>query len=885
MVAKFRTVRLVDGAPGGGAAKSTAGPSTDEETAEDSHLQSLVTQQRRQQRLLFREMTGRIRRTGDDLECLSQLRQTAELKHPPPWSPELRGLEKLLTDEQAWREYERRYLFTSPSVQLPPTEEVDISLLTARITGEQPMLPAPGRGCAQGFYPPPGRGRLTYNESRQRSLLPGARLPNTVIIRLLWSTRTLLDVENYRTMENERTRRRQHWEFFEWSDSEEGEREPAECLDRLESVATRRRNRRKISMKKHEHLENWLHIAETGVDEGAVPDSEDEAIERARRRRLSRRGRLLSDVDDTPGVEGDAHVPSLSTFTPRLQPEGKTRRKKKPRGKSEARGADRRGDRDGTEDSLCDYNVPGGSSEYLHPDDNGDPTKAVRKPGGSVQLLRPRDTTAVESDAEGTHSEQETNRQVLDKHHQANFSLSQADDQVTISAPDSASSAAAGEPSRSVPPELSAPWTASERQQPTERLRLRRPTERAEALSPLPSTRERTSMSGGGRKHYLTTPRARPDVEANVSWASPAPAPPRRHALRMPYLFELKDYSCDFSKAADQDETEMGMSHGVKRYFCIQRAKQRAKSMAGVEAVGRMSQHQEGWSPSRLPGVFYDVKDSEDNEGTSEVAEKAGEDNIQHHVPFQQDYILMESMPPTSGESIGLRRLAVDYIQHLMQHEWAKDPLHGVSGDTLDPWEAAERLVKRMPKQPFQIQQAILQEVRTVHQHFPASASSLQSVSDGMLAILYPATEDVTTLTMVMDTLVSISAQMDVVLANILALLTLEKLEVTASIQLLLDRLGLIDPHHLVLAEALSWAPLGRRRSSETGRRETVKKALGFVETWTQAFESHSTLIAEEVNKSKFFYFLFAWFCCRDVLYYMELYIIWINLIFGIAVT
>ena len=851
MVVKCRTVRLADETSVGGATKSAAQPAADREAVEaDYTLQSIMSQQRRQQCLLFHDVTAHLRRSNADLERLRQLRQITESKHPLPWSPELRGLEKLLTDEQAWREYERRYLFTSPSVQLPPPREVDIALLTACLAGERPMLAAPGRTCAQGFFPPPDRGRLARNEPCQRRLLPGARLPNTVIIRLLWSTRTLLDVEHYRAMENRRTRRRQHWEFFEWSDSEE--EEPAERLHRLESVTLRRRNRRKIAMTKHEHLENWLHIAETGVDEGAVPDSEDEAIARARRRHFSRRGRLLSDVDGTPATEEGAHTPPLSMLTCGVQSDLEKRRGKEVRGEYGTRCTGRQNRADGAEGSQGEDNLSSGSTEYLDSNDadwsySGETAK---KYDGNGRRVRARDVRAVGSDPEGTHIEQGTVRHGTDKNPQTEYSLFPAltaDGQASMSGHDSASSAAAGESANSVPPESPSPWTAPDRQS-ADILRLRRPTGRARSLSQSPNSRDRMAIPGD-RKCHLDAPKVRPDMEADLGSVLSDRPRTRRHALRMPHIFEVKDYARDYSEAGTWDGTEMGMKY--HRVLSLQRPKQRKKSVA-VADVDKKLKSQE----SRIPGVFYDVNSSEECELDVETSELAGvttKDATQRYAYFQRNYFATQPKLHTDDEDGRLCRLAADYIQYLMQYEWAQELLHGVNRDTLDPWEAAERLVKRMTKQPFEIQQEILREVQIIHQTFPAS-DNLQSVSDGILTILYPATADVPTLTMAMDVLVSISEQMDVVLANILTILTMEKLDVRQSIQSLLKRLGLVDPHHSVLTEAHSWAPRGRRRNLDACRKEVVKKALRFIETWTQAFEAHSTLIAKEVNQSKLFF-------------------------------
>ena len=185
-----------------------------------------------------------------------------------------------------------------------------------------------------------------------------------------------------------------------------------------------------------------------------------------------------------------------------------------------------------------------------------------------------------------------------------------------------------------------------------------------------------------------------------------------------------------------------------------------------------------------------------------------------------------------------------------MQHDWARELLHGTTGENSDPWEVAERLVKRLPKLSFEIQQNILREVRTIHETFPAPAS-LRLLSNGILTSLYTAMDDIATLTMAMDTLVLIADQMDVVLANILAVLALGRLDVRDCIQALLEKLGLVDPHHLVLTEALSWAPHGKHRNMDACLKEIGRKALGFVSNWMQAFEAHTKLIAEEVNKSK----------------------------------
>ena len=358
-------------------------------------------------------------------------------------------------------------------------------------------------------------------------------------------------------------------------------------------------------------------------------------------------------------------------------------------------------------------------------------------------------------------------------------------------------------------------------------------------------------MATGGDKTVLNASRVRPDVDASISSMTPDPLPPRRHALRMPHLFEVKDYVCEESKVAGMGPTERGMTHlGVKHAVCSRRARSERSSESGRDASEFVPKAQK-WSSSRIPGIFYDTGLEDEYEGDegSDTASRETDHRVSPH-PRSGSPRWKPRSPIGTGS---MRQLAMDYIKSLMQHEWARELLHGANEDSLDPWEAAERLVKKLPRQSFEIQQDILHEVRTIYETFPAP-ENLHPISTGILSGLSAATDDIVTLTMTMDTLVLLADQMDVVLANILTLLTMDRLDVRDCIQSLLERLGLVDPHHVLLTEVLSWVPRGKRKKQEARAKEINRKALSFVGNWMQAFEAHTKLIAEEVNQSKYAY-------------------------------
>ncbi|XP_037069129.1 uncharacterized protein LOC119090431 isoform X2 [Pollicipes pollicipes] len=275
------------------------------EPASTGSLDEEVRRSDGQQWQLFRETMAQIRRTNADLLAMREQAQTMEVRHSEPWTPELAGQELLLVDEEAWQEYVRKYLYTAPAVRLPPVEEIDIDKLVTRLTGpHDKMLPPPGRTCYCGFYPSLDRSRLPLNQPRLKALTPGARIPNTVIIRILWCTRTLLDVEHYRKLANERSLSRQRWEPLERDESEDGE-----CLARtedLEATTDRRRHRYRIVFPDNEHVEEWPGIAADGANAASV-DSEDAAIARERQWGAGRHGELLSDAEGAPVPPGEGH--------------------------------------------------------------------------------------------------------------------------------------------------------------------------------------------------------------------------------------------------------------------------------------------------------------------------------------------------------------------------------------------------------------------------------------------------------------------------------------------------------------------------------------------------------------------------------------------------
>ncbi|XP_043215324.1 uncharacterized protein LOC122378383 [Amphibalanus amphitrite] len=863
MVAKCRTVRLAQ--PPATESSSSDAAADDDGSQEVGSLRNIVGQQRQQQVALFRAETARLRHTNADLQRLSRLRETAEVKHPPPWSPELVGCEKLLTDEVAWREYERRYLMVAPPVQLPPPQEVDIGRLTARLTGEQPMLPTPDRTCAQGFFPPAGRTRLAYNEPRLRSLVPGCRLPNTVIIRLLWSTRTLLDVEYYRAMENRRMRRRQHWEYFEWSDSDELEEEAhpqdsAQYMTHLENVAIRRRNKLKISMVDHDHVENWLQLAASGVDGvGAAPDSEDEVISKIRQRRLSRRGQLRSDLDGSLASQDDAYMPAFGRFTCGARASEKKQRRKKVKedGADEVKRPRRRRRKNIEEGSAGENRLATIENEYSYSDDDEDweyddePTEK-RDDAGHVTA----DAAGARRDGSGGEG---------GAHPAAGTTPARQPQTGYGTSPASSATGPAGTPGPQTSPAAAGRQyftpaggtslgarAGQQADQQADRQQLRRPSRRAGSVSPSASGRGRTSVASGGEKTVLNTSRVRPDMDAAFdSETSGRSPPPRRQALRMPHLFEVKDYVCEDSKLPGKGPTERGMSfQGPRRALCMRRGRQGRRSGDDADADQYAATFKK-WSSSKIPGIFYD-SGSDDEYGGDEASTLSGTGskvNIEHlSGHLRSGSPSWKSRSPTGSGP--LHELAIEYSKSLLQHEWAQDLLHGANPDILDPWEAAERMVKRLPRHSFEIQQDILHEVRTIYETFPAP-EHLHPISTGILASLYTATDDIPTLIMATDTLVLLADQMDVVMASILTLLTLERLDVRDCIETLLERLGLVDPHKVVLREALSWAPRGKHRNRETCLKEINRKALSFVSNWMQAFEAHTKLIAEEVNKRK----------------------------------
>ncbi|XP_037069128.1 uncharacterized protein LOC119090431 isoform X1 [Pollicipes pollicipes] len=387
----------------------------------------------------------------------------------------------------------------------------------------------------------------------------------------------------------------------------------------------------------------------------------------------------------------------------------------------------------------------------------------------------------------------------------------------------------------------------------------------------------RTSMSDSEHRH---TSRARPDKAGSDERymvdqdSEKQDGSTGKHALRMANRYEVKDHVCEDSKIQRLSVSDKQANQNKRiKHFPRDHHGRRAKSF-GDEVGGDMDEENQlsvqagGFqthSPDRpdqsdrIPGVFYDDS-SYDSSQSSHDFDESKESTLHDdasgdgHQRFglREVSITPEIRKSASGSAYdgSLNTEAIEYIEKLQEQPWIRELIPGLGNQTLGPWNVMDHLLLLLPKQPAEMKRSVLAEIQTIFRQF--SHRKVEKVLHAILTALQAATDDPVTLAAVLDTLESIGLQMDVVVANILSLLPGMSDDARESVLVFLTRLGLVDTHRRILAEALSW---DRRRHRRTGKQAVhkalLRKAVNFIGVWSEAFETHSKLIAEEINQRK----------------------------------
>ena len=165
----------------------------------------LVERNMRAAEQLRTEMLEKAEKSRQDLD---ELRASLETLRAVKRLPRITVLHQMASHERinqsGWDAYVRKHIVPYERVALPPDEEVDIDLLTNRLLSKGiKLMPPPRQICRQNFFPSCDAS-FVFGMTRPRALVCGARLPNALVIGLLWSSRTLGEVEAER-----RARRRQ----------------------------------------------------------------------------------------------------------------------------------------------------------------------------------------------------------------------------------------------------------------------------------------------------------------------------------------------------------------------------------------------------------------------------------------------------------------------------------------------------------------------------------------------------------------------------------------------------------------------------------------------------------------------------------------------------
>ena len=143
--------------------------------------------------------TEMLEKAKKNREDLAELRASLDTLRAVKRLPRITVLHQMASHERisqpGWDAYVRKHIVPYERVSLPPDEEVDIDLLTNKLLNKDvKFLPPPRQICRQNFFPSCDSS-FVFGMTRPRALVCGARLPNTLIVALLWSSHTLGQVE------------------------------------------------------------------------------------------------------------------------------------------------------------------------------------------------------------------------------------------------------------------------------------------------------------------------------------------------------------------------------------------------------------------------------------------------------------------------------------------------------------------------------------------------------------------------------------------------------------------------------------------------------------------------------------------------------------------